>query len=75
MQHFFSWISALIFLLNHGGSLSSHTTNSCEMKLRRIFRIVLLKMSTFSLTLVYKKALFQLNLLIACLMSSVLSSL
>ena len=53
----FSWINALIFLLNHGGSLSSHTTNLCGIKLLRIVRIVLLKMFTFSLMLVFKKAL------------------
>ena len=41
----------MIFLLNHGGSLSSHATNLCGMKLLRIFRIVLLKISTFLLTL------------------------
>ena len=74
MQHFF-WINALIFLLNHGGSLSSHTTNLCRMTLLRIFRIVLLKMSTFSLTMVFKKAQSQLNSLIARLMSLVVASL
>lgn len=71
---FFSWINASMFLLNLGGPLSSHTTNSSGMKLLRIFRIVFLKTSTFLLTLKLKKALCQLNSLITCLMSSILAS-
>ena len=57
---------------------SSHTVNSCRMKLLRIFRIfrkAMLKMSTFLLTLVFKNALLQLNSLIARLINSVLASL
>ena len=61
------------FLLNHGESLSSHANISCGMKLLRIFRIVLLKMLTFSLTLVFEKALVQLNSLIALRISSILA--
>ena len=48
------------------------------MKLLRIFRIfrkAMLKMSTFLLTLVFKNALLQLNSLIARLINSVLASL
>ena len=71
----FSWINAFIFLLKHGGSWSSHTTNLCGMKLLRIFRMVLLEISTFSSTLTFKKAYCQLKSLIAGLMSSVLASL
>ena len=63
------------FLVENCGSLSSHITTSCGVALLRILRIVLLKMSTFSLMLVFKKALCQLNSLIAHLMSSVLASL
>ena len=61
--------------MNHGGSLSSHVNISCGMKLLKILRIVLLKILTFSLTLVFEKALAQLKPLIALQISSILASL
>ena len=39
------FLPCFILLFNHGWSSSSHTTNACGVKLLRIFRIVLLKLS------------------------------
>ena len=55
----------LFFLFNHGGSLSSHVNISCGLKLAGVLRIVLLKILTFSMTLVFEKTLALLNSLIA----------
>ena len=68
---FFSETKVFILLLNQGGSLSLHTIVSCGIKLLRILRIVLLKISTFSLTFVFENALSQLNSLMARLISLV----
>ena len=57
MNYFFSGIIASIFLLNRGGSLRLHINISCGAKLLRILKIVLLKSLTFSLTLMFEKAL------------------
>ena len=51
-----------------------HHILQIRVELLRIFRIVLLKMATFSLTIVFKKALCQLNSVTARLISSVLAS-
>ena len=63
---------ALLFpeLFNYGGSLSSHVNISCGLKLAGVLRIVLLKILTFSMTLVFEKALALLNSLIAPRISS-----
>ena len=71
---FLVWINAFILLLNHGGSLSSHTIFSWGIKLLRMLRMVLLKITTFSVTLVFKKALCQLNSSIALFKSSEFTS-
>ena len=55
--------------------LSLHVNISCGVKLLNILRIVLLKMLTFSWTLVFEKANVQLNPLIALPISSILVSL
>ena len=60
----FSWINNFILVLNHSGSLPSHTINSWGMKLLRIFKTVLLKFKTLSSTFLFSKALSQLNWLI-----------
>ena len=64
-----------IALLNHGGSLLSQTIFSWGIKLLSIFNIQLLKIETFSLTLVLRKALSQLKSVIARLISSVFACL
>ena len=55
----------LIFFVNQGGSLSSTVNVSCGIKLESIFRIVLFRMNTFSLTLVFTKPQSQSNISIA----------
>ena len=55
--------------------LSLHVNISCGVKLLNILRIVLLKMLTFSWTLVFEKDISQLNPLIAFPISSILVSL
>ena len=51
--------------------MASHTIISCGTKLLRMFRIVQLKISTFSSTLVFENGLAELNSSIACLISPV----
>ena len=75
MPYFFSLINVLIFLLNHGGSLSLHKIVSCRIKLPAMSKRVFVKIPTFSSTVVFKNALCQLNSLIALFISSVLASL
>ena len=58
---FFSCIRDLILLLNYGASLSSHNTVLCGIKFVSIFRIVSLKIFTFSLMFLFRNALCQLN--------------
>ena len=70
-----AWINAFILLLNHGGSLSSHTIVSWGIKLLRMLRTVLLKITTSSLKLLFKKALCQSIFSIALFISSVFASL
>ena len=53
---------------------SSMINVSCGIKLESIFKIVLFRMNTFSLTLVFTKALSQSNLAIARLIGSVFAS-
>ena len=62
----------LYFFVNQGGSLSSMVDVSCGIKLESIFKIVLFRMNTFSLTLVFTNALFQSKLAIGRLIRSVL---
>ena len=71
----FFWNKVFILLLNQGGFLSSHTIISRGIKLLRILRIVLLKISISSLILVFENALSQLNSLMARLISPVFASL
>ena len=61
-----------IFLVNQEGSLSSLVNASCGIKLESIFKIVLFRMNTFSLTLVFTNALSQSNIAIGRLIRSVL---
>ena len=53
-----------------GGSLSSMVNVSCEKKLASMFKTVLLRKNTFSLTLVFMQALSQSNISTACLIRS-----
>ena len=71
----FSLIKVFILLLNQDGSLSLHAIVSCGIKSLRILRIVLLKISTFSVTIVIENVLSQLNSLMARLISLVFASL
>ena len=48
-----------IFLVNRGGSLSSTVNVSCGIKLESIFKIVLFRMTSYSLIFIFTKALFQ----------------
>ena len=54
--------------------MSLHKIVSCGIKLLIMLKIVLVKIPTFSSIVVFKKALCQLNLLIALFISSVLAS-
>ena len=54
--------------------MSSHTIVSGEIKLLRMLGTVLLKITTFSLALVFKKTLCQLKFSIALYISSVFAS-
>ena len=72
---FFSWARKMIVLLNHGGSLSSQIIIWWVIKLVSIFLIVLLKIETFFLTLVLRKALSQLKSVTVLLISSVFACL
>ena len=74
-RSFFSWMRDLIVLLNHRGSLPSQATVAWGIKLLIIFNIVLLKIDTFSLTLVLRKAQSQWKSVIARLISSVFTCL
>ena len=60
---FLAWIKINVFvlLLNHDGTLSSHTIASRGMKSLKMLRAVFLKITTFSMILVFRKALCQLN--------------
>ena len=71
----FSLNNVFILLLNHGGPLSLHTIVSWGINLLRMLRTVLLKITTFSLTLVFKKALCQSNFSTALFITSVFASL
>ena len=71
----FSYIKDLIFLLNHSGSRSSHIVASCGIKLLNRIRIVLLKVSNFSLIFLLENHFCQLNQPIAFLISSKFASL
>ena len=69
----------LFFFVNQGGSLSSMVNDWCGIKLEIIFKSqsilkVLFRMNTFSLTLVFTKALSQSNIAIARLIRSVFAS-
>ena len=72
---YFLWMTDLIALLSHAGSLLSQTIVSWGIKLLSIFVIVLLKIETFLLVWVLRKALFQLKSIIAYLIRSVFSCL
>ena len=54
--------------------MSLHKIVSCGIKLLIMLKTVLVKIPTFSSIVVFKKALCQLNLLIALFISSVLAS-
>ena len=75
MPNFFSLINVLIFLLSRGGFLSLHKIVSCGIKLLIMLKTVLMKIPTFSSTVVFKKALCRLNSPVALFISSVLASL
>ena len=72
---YFLWMTDLIALLNHAGYLLSQTILSWGIKLLSIFVIMLLKIETFLLIWVLRKALFQLKLTIPYLIRSVFSCL
>ena len=72
-KHFFSLIWDFLFFRKPRESLSSMVNISSGLKLESIFKIVLFRMNTFSLTLVFTKVLSQSNILIARLITSVFS--
>lgn len=69
----FCHISSFTPLVIQGGSLPSHIIVSCGMKLLRMFRKALLKVSTFWFISVLANALSQLKLVTAHLTRSVLA--
>ena len=63
------------FLVKLGGSLSFPKIVSYRIKLLIMLKTILVKIPTFSSTVVFKKALCQLNVLIALFISSIFASL
>ena len=59
------------FFINQDGPLSLMVKFSCGIKLESVFKIVLLRLKTFSLTLVFTKAMSEPNILLARLIKSV----
>lgn len=67
-------IDVLVLLLKLDDSLSSHKIVSRGIKLLKMLKTVLVKISTFSLALVFKKVLCQLNLPITLFIGSELAT-
>ena len=73
-KHYFSLGLDFFFFVNQGGSLSPTVTVSFRIELESIFKVVLFRINTFLMTLVFTKDLSQSNISIAPLIRSVFAS-